>query len=96
MQKCVFVCITNNNRYQTEREREVDATQALLESFTLMYYSTIPLQEDNKPHLHNVRFWIIYISPNLRVCSHLGYKVEGVAFYANKLPHKRTTRFYVQ
>ena len=54
-----------------------------MESFLLLYYSTITLQDDTNTLLHNVRFQFIYLSPNFRACSHLGYKVEGVAFYAN-------------
>ena len=34
-------------------------------------------------YVHNVRVRHIYISRNLRACSHLGYKVERVAFNAN-------------
>ena len=35
---------------------------------------------------HNVRFQLSYLSPNMCACSHLGYKLEGVAFYANTNP----------
>ena len=41
----VFVCTTDNT-YIKQRERGVDATQALMESFTLLLYSTVLTQVD--------------------------------------------------
>ena len=54
-----------------------------MESFTLLYFSRVDIPEEYNTYIDDVRVWIIYISPNFKACSHLRYKVEGVAFYAN-------------
>ena len=54
-----------------------------MESFILLYFSTVDIPEDYNTDIDDVKVRLIYISPNFKACSHLGYKVEGVAFYAN-------------
>ena len=51
-------------------------------------FNNLNVQEDNALS-HNVGLRLIYLSTNLWECSHLGYKVEGVAFYANKMKGPR-------
>ena len=93
----VFVCTTNNtdikHRDRSRRDSSFNGKLPVIDLF-----DSLDVQGDhNNSHTqqHNVRFRLIYLSPNLCVCSHLGYK-EGVAFYANKHPRKRTTLSYVQ
>ena len=79
------MCTANNTDIQ-QRE-EVSTTQALMENSRYCYVQqSLNIQKDNNMlWLHNVRSRVIYLSLNLWACSHLGYKVQGVAFYANNM-----------
>ena len=81
--------------YHKGRERR-DTTQPWIES-SLIYDSTVSIYKKITILtllLHHVRFRLIYLSPNLWACSHYQYKVEGVTFYANKIPRKPRLQFW--
>ena len=80
----VFVCATNTTNIK-QRERERSRRDSSFNGKLHIIFDSLTVQEYYNTHLHNVRFRLIYISPNLRACSCLGYKVQGVAFYANNL-----------